>query len=135
MPLRVGLVSSAGTAAYRDFAHGLETSGYAFRVALCDVRVQGDAASRRIVWGLRRLARLDLDVIAVVRGGGARSDLAPFDTEIVARAITEMPVPVITGIGHETDRTIADDVAHTCAKTPTAAAATLDEAVDAYVER
>jgi exodeoxyribonuclease VII large subunit len=135
VPLRVGLVSSAGTAAYRDFVHGLETSGYAFRVAHCDVGVQGAAASRRIVWGLRRLARLDVDVIAVVRGGGARSDLAPFDTEIVARAITEMPVPVITGIGHETDRTIADDVAHTCAKTPTAAAATLVEAVDAYVER
>jgi exodeoxyribonuclease VII large subunit len=135
VPLRVGLVSSAGTAAYRDFLHGLEASGYAFRVAHCDVRVQGAAASHRIVWGLRRLARLEVDVIAVVRGGGARSDLAPFDTEIVARAITEMPVPVITGIGHETDRTIADDVAHTFAKTPTAAAAILVEAVDTYVER
>ncbi len=135
VPLRVGLVSSAGTAAYRDFLHGIETSGYAFRVAHCDVRVQGAAASRRIVWGLRRLASLDLDVIAVVRGGGARSDLAPFDTEIVARAITEMPVPVITGIGHETDRTIADDVAHTSAKTPSAAAVVLVDAVSAYVDR
>jgi exodeoxyribonuclease VII large subunit len=133
--LRIGLVTSGGSAAYRDFVHELERTGYAFRVAHCDVRVQGAAASRRLVWALRRLAQEELDVIVVVRGGGARSDLAPFDTEIVARAITEMPVPVLTGIGHETDRTIADDVAHTSVKTPTAAAALLVELVDAYVER
>ncbi|HEY5164863.1 MAG TPA: exodeoxyribonuclease VII large subunit, partial [Acidimicrobiia bacterium] len=135
VPLRIGLVTSGGSAAYRDFVHELEATGYAFRVAHCDVRVQGAAASRRLVWALRRLAQEELDVIVVVRGGGARSDLAPFDTEIVARAITEMPVPVLTGIGHETDRTIADDVAHTSVKTPTAAAALLVELVDAYVER
>jgi exodeoxyribonuclease VII large subunit len=135
VPLRIGLVTSGGSAAYRDFVHELERTGYAFRVAHCDVRVQGAAASRRLVWALRRLAQEELDVIVVVRGGGARSDLAPFDTEIVARAITEMPVPVLTGIGHETDRTIADDVAHTSVKTPTAAAALLVELVDAYVER
>ena len=64
--------------------------------------------------------------------GGARSDLAPFDTEIVARAITEMPVPVISGIGHEVDRTIVDAVAHTAAKTPTAAAAVIVGAIDDY---
>jgi exodeoxyribonuclease VII large subunit len=135
VPLRIGLVTSGGSAAYRDFLHELEGSPYAFRVAHCDVRVQGAAASRRVVWALRRLARLDVDAIAIVRGGGARSDLAPFDAEIVARAITEMPVPVLTGIGHETDRTIADEVAHTSAKTPTAAAAVLVERVDGYVER
>jgi exodeoxyribonuclease VII large subunit len=135
VPLRVGLVTSGGSAAYRDFLDGLEASGYAFHVAHCDVRVQGAAASRRIVWALRRLADLELDVVALVRGGGARSDLAPFDTEIVARAITEMPMPVLTGIGHETDRTVADDVAHTSTKTPTAAAALLVERVDGYVER
>ncbi|HSO95951.1 MAG TPA: exodeoxyribonuclease VII large subunit [Acidimicrobiia bacterium] len=135
VPLRVGLVTSGGSAAYRDFVHELEATGYAFRVAHCDVRVQGAAASRRLVWALRRLAREQLDVIVVVRGGGARSDLAPFDTEMVARAITEMPVPVLTGIGHETDRTVADEVAHTSVKTPTAAAALLVELVNDYVER
>ncbi len=135
VPLRVGLVASGGSAAYRDFLDGLEASGYAFHVAHCDVRVQGAAASHRIVWALRRLADRELDVIVVVRGGGARSDLAPFDAEIVARAITEMPVPVVTGIGHETDRTVADEVAHTSTKTPTAAAALLVETVEAYVER
>ena len=135
VPLRIGLVTSGGSAAYRDFLHGLDGSRHTFRVVHCDVRVQGAAASRRIVWALRRLAALDLDAIAIVRGGGARSDLAAFDSEIVARAITEMAVPVITGIGHETDRTIADEVAHTCTKTPTAAAAVLVEAVDVYLER
>jgi exodeoxyribonuclease VII large subunit len=135
VPLRIGLVTSGGSAAYRDFVHELESTAYAFRVVHCDVRVQGAAASRRLVWALRRLAQQELDVIVVVRGGGARSDLAPFDAEIVARAITEMPVPVVTGIGHETDRTIADDVAHTSVKTPTAAGVLLVELVDAYVER
>ena len=135
VPLRVGLVTSGGSAAYRDFLHELDGSGHAFRVVHCDVRVQGAAASRRIVWALRQLGDLDLDAIAIVRGGGARSDLAAFDSEIVARAITEMAVPVLTGIGHETDRTIADEVAHTCTKTPTAAAAVLVEQVDRYLER
>src|SRR3970282_1756153 len=99
------------------------------RIAHCDVRVQGGGASRRVAFALRRLAEIDLDVIRGIRGGGARSDLAAFDSEIVARAITEMPVPVLTGIGHEVDRTVADEVAHTCAKTPTAAAGVLVDLV------
>jgi exodeoxyribonuclease VII large subunit len=135
VPLRVGLVASRNSAAFRDFLHGLEATPYAFRVAHGDVRVQGGGASRRVAFALRRLAELDLDVVVVIRGGGARSDLAAFDSEIVARAITEMPVPVVTGIGHEVDRTVADDVAHTCAKTPTAAAAELVARVDAYCDR
>lgn len=134
VPLRVGLVTSGGSAAYRDFLHELEASRYAFRVAHCDVRVQGPAASRRVAWALRRLAGLDLDAVVLVRGGGARSDLAAFDAEIVARTIADFPVPVLTGIGHETDRTVADEVAHTCAKTPTAAAGVLIRAVEAYLD-
>ena len=93
VPLRVGLVTSGGSAAYHDFLQELAASGYAFRVAHADVRVQGGAASRRIAYALRRLGQLDLDVIVVVRGGGARSDLAPFDSEIVARVIAELPHP------------------------------------------
>ena len=135
VPLRVGLVTSGSSAAYRDFLHGLEESGHAFRVVHVDVRVQGTGSPRRIAYALRRLATLAVDVVVVVRGGGARSDLAPFDTEIVARAITEVPVPVLTGIGHEIDRTVADEVAHTCCKTPTAAASLLVEHVDDYVGR
>ena len=135
VPLRVGLVTSGGSAAYRDFMHGLEESEHAFRVVHADVRVQGSGSPRRIAYALRRLATLDVDVVVIVRGGGARSDLASFDTEIVARAITEMPMPVVTGIGHEIDRTVADEVAHTCCKTPTAAASLLVESVDGYEGR
>jgi exodeoxyribonuclease VII large subunit len=78
---------------------------------------------------LRRLMALDLDVVVVARGGGSRADLAAFDSEVVARAIAAMPVPVLTGIGHEVDRSVADEVAHTVAKTPTAAAAMLVDRV------
>jgi exodeoxyribonuclease VII large subunit len=81
------------------------------------------------------LAETRLDVIVLARGGGARSDLASFDSERLARLIADVPIPVITGIGHEVDRTVADEVAHTCAKTPTAAAALLVGAVDEYCAR
>src|SRR5690606_35141874 len=72
--------------------------------------------------GVASLSARACDVIAVVGGGGARTDLAAFDDEQVARVIALAPVPVITGIGHEIDRSIADEVAHTSAKTPTATA-------------
>ena len=135
VPLRVGLVTSGGSAAYHDFVQELEASAHAFRVAHVDVRVQGQGAFRRIASALRTLGALDLDVIVLARGGGSRSDLGSFDSEVVARAIAECDVPVVTGIGHEVDRTIADEVAHTCMKTPTAAAALLVDAVDDYCER
>lgn len=134
VPLRIGLVTSGGSAAYHDFMHELTRGGYAFRVAHADVRVQGAGAWRRIAYALRKVAATQVDVIVLVRGGGSRSDLAPFDAEGVARAITEMPVPVLTGIGHEVDRTVADEVAHTSAKTPTAIAALLVDAIDEYCE-
>lgn len=129
VPLRVGLVTSIGSAAYHDFVHELELSGYAFEVAAVDVRVQGSAAARRIKYGLNLFAGLAVDAVVLVRGGGARADLAPFDTDIVARAIAGMPVPVLTGVGHEIDRSVADEVAHTSCKTPTACAQVLVEQV------
>lgn len=129
VPLRIGLVTSVGSAAYHDFVHELELSGYAFRVGVVDVRVQGSAAARRIKYGLNLLAGLAVDAVVLVRGGGSRADLAPFDTDIVARAIAEMPVPVLTGVGHEIDRSVADEVAHTACKTPTACAQVLVEQV------
>ena len=74
---------------------------------------------------VRTLGRRDVDVVLVVRGGGARSDLATFDTEVVARAIATCPRPVLTGLGHEVDRSVADEVAHLALKTPTACAGEL----------
>jgi exodeoxyribonuclease VII large subunit len=137
VPLRIGLVTSAESAAYHDFLEELDASGFAFRVGVCDVRVQGANASRRVLWGLRRLAVLApaFDVIVVVRGGGSRADLAAFDSNDVARAIAAIPVPVLTGIGHEIDRTVADEVAHTASKTPTACAQVLVERVMEFVYR
>jgi exodeoxyribonuclease VII large subunit len=129
VPLRVGLVTSRGSAAYHDFVHELEASGYAWQVGVFDVRVQGAAASRRIAYVLRELARRDIDVAVLVRGGGARADLVPFDSEQVARAVAAMPVPVFVGVGHETDRSVADEVAHSSCKTPTACAQMLVQRV------
>ena len=135
VPLRIGLVTSEGSAAYHDFVHELENSGHAWQVCLADVRVQGSGAPKRLVWALRALARQRVDVVVVVRGGGSRSDLAPFDAEAVARAIAGMPMPVLTGIGHEVDRSVADEVAHTSCKTPTACAQQLVERVGEFVDR
>ena len=85
VPLRVGLITSTGSAAYHDFVHELERTGYAWRVCAVDVRVQGAAAARRIKWALSELAKIELDAVVLVRGGGSRADLAPFDSELVAR--------------------------------------------------
>jgi exodeoxyribonuclease VII large subunit len=135
VPLRVGLVTSAGSAAFHDFVQELTASGFAFEVGVVDVRVQGANASRRIVYGLRQMAMRDLDVVVLARGGGSRADLAPFDSEVVARAIAAMPVPVICGVGHETDRSVADEVAHTSCKTPTACAQLIAARVQEFATR
>jgi exodeoxyribonuclease VII large subunit len=124
VPLRVGLVTSAGSAACQDFLHELEASGLAWSVRLVDARVQGRDAESTVARGLWAAAQ-GVDVVALVRGGGARTDLAAFDSDAIARAIAALDVPVLTGIGHETDRSIADEMAHTAHKTPTAAAAFL----------
>lgn len=133
VPLRVGLITSSGSAAYHDFVDELLRSPYAWRVGVVDVAVQSAGAAQRIKWALGRLAQLDLDVVVIARGGGSRADLAPFDTELVARAIAAMDVPVFTGVGHEVDRSVADEVAHTACKTPTACAQTLVRQVDEFV--
>ncbi len=135
VPLRIGLVTSRGSAAEADFLDELARSGLAFHVIAVDVRVQGVGAPRQVASGIASAAARACDVIAVVRGGGARTDLACFDDERVARAIALCPVPVVTGIGHEIDRSVADDVAHAVAKTPTAAAQHLVERVSDYLGR
>lgn len=129
LPLRVGLVTSRGSAAHADTLHELERSGYRFTVVTTDVRVQGPDAPRLVAAALGHLARAGVDVVLVVRGGGARTDLVAFDDERVARAIATCPVPVFCGIGHEVDRSVADEVCHTSAKTPTACATALVEQV------
>ena len=131
LPLRIGLVTSRESAAYADFMHELEASGFAWHVVVADSRVQGLEATGSVVRALSALARCPIDAVIIVRGGGSRNELAVFDAEPIARAIAGMPVPVLTGIGHEVDRSIADLVAHTAFKTPTACAAHLVDQVAA----
>lgn len=128
-PLRVALVTSEGSAAHADFDHELAASGYGFDVHLYDARVQGIDAVPSLVDAVERAGRSEVDVVVVVRGGGAKTDLAAFDHERVARAIATCQLAVVVGVGHEVDRSVADEVAHTSAKTPTAAAALLVDTV------
>jgi len=133
VPLRVGVVASVGTAAWHDFHDELTRSGFGFRLVVADVRVQGDLAENMVAAGIARLAmRGSLDTIVVIRGGGARNELATFDSEKICRMIATCPVPVFTGLGHEVDRSVADEVAHTALKTPTACAGELISRVTAY---
>lgn len=126
IPLRVGVVTSVGTAAWHDFHDELQRSAIAFGLRVIDTRVQGDVAEPMIAAAIITLSRqTDLDAIVLIRGGGARNELAVFDAESIARAIARSPVPVLTGLGHEVDRSVADEVAHTTLKTPTACAGEL----------
>jgi len=132
-PLRVALLTSRGSAAAEDFLHELGTSGLGFAITLHDVRVQGREAEPTIVAALGAIDPTTTDVVALVRGGGARTDLAAFDAESIARAIAGLPVPLISGLGHEIDRAVADEVAHTSLKTPTACAAWLVDRVRSWL--
>jgi exodeoxyribonuclease VII large subunit len=119
VPLRVGLVASAGSEGYNDFVGQLQGSGLAFSVVLFGVNVQGPGAPPSIARALRAAAGSSLDLVVLVRGGGSRGDLAAFDAEPVARAIATLGVPVWTGIGHTGDRSVADIVANRAFVTPT----------------
>lgn len=132
-PLRVGVVTSTASAAWADFTHELDRSGLAFRLRVVDVRVQGEWAVEMVCAALRTLTRHDdLDVVVLIRGGGSKSDLATFDHLAIATAIATSPLPVFTGLGHEIDRSVADEVAHTSLKTPTACAGALVERVNVF---
>lgn len=134
-PLRIGLVTSDGSAACHDVVHELESSGLGFRVTVAHATVQGNGAEASILAALARAISSRPDVVFLVRGGGARTDLATFDGERIARAIAAAPVPVLTGIGHEIDTSVADAVAHTTYKTPTACAAAVVDHVRAAAAR
>ncbi|MEJ5222424.1 MAG: exodeoxyribonuclease VII large subunit, partial [Tepidiforma sp.] len=122
-PLRIGLVTSPGGAALHDVQFVLRKRWPVATLVFAPAQVQGEQAPGQVVAALRRLAQEpDLDLILVTRGGGAAEDLHAFNDERVARAIYASPHPVVTGVGHETDVTIADLVADLRAATPSAAA-------------
>ncbi len=125
LPRRIGVITSISGAALRDFLRVLHRRHPRMPVLVCDARVQGDGASYEVVRALARLARTNVDVIVITRGGGSIEDLWAFNEEMVARAIHACPVPVVSAIGHEVDFTIADFVADLRAPTPSAAAEVL----------
>jgi exodeoxyribonuclease VII large subunit len=134
VPLRVGLISAPGSAAYQDFTTVLLQSGFSFDITFAEARMQGQDTESTIAAALERLARAPLDVVCIVRGGGSKTDLVYFDSEKICRAIAACPVPVLTGIGHEIDLSLADMVAHRHFKTPTDCAKFLEaRLVEAWV--
>lgn len=123
---RVGLVAAAtGGAGHADFIGRLVAAGGPFQVVEQRATMQGPDAPGEIARALNRLVGDGVEVVVITRGGGATSELAAFDSEAVARAIASCAVPVIVAVGHSTDHTVADEVAHTSLATPTAAAAWL----------
>ncbi len=139
-PQTVAVVTSANAAAWGDIQRTLGMRYPGLRVLLSPAIVQGEQAPKSIVQAIDRVVRDGrAEVLILARGGGASEDLVCFNQEIVVRAIATCPIPIITGIGHERDESLADLVADHCAHTPTAAAARsvpdLDELYDAHRDR
>jgi exodeoxyribonuclease VII large subunit len=123
LPRRIGVVTSPTGAAIRDVLHILKRRSCGIPVLLYPVQVQGGVAAAQIARTIRRAsARAECDVLILVRGGGSLEDLWAFNEESVARAIYDSAIPIVTGIGHEVDFTIADFVADVRAPTPSGAA-------------
>ena len=141
LPQRVAVISSPTAAGYDDFCDQLAANayGFVFYTHLFPSPMQGAKVEEGIIAALGMIARnLDLwDVVVIIRGGGATSDLSCFDTYDLANNCAQFPLPIITGIGHHRDDTLLDIVAHTRVKTPTAAAELLVHAMAAqaaYIE-
>lgn len=121
-PRQIGVVTSPEAAALRDILNVLRRRYPLARVILSPTLVQGNDASPQIAAAIKSFRHVDVDLIIVARGGGSLEDLWAFNEEVVARAIYDAHVPIISGVGHETDVTIADYVADHRAPTPSAAA-------------
>lgn len=134
LPQRIAVISSPTAAGYGDFCHQLQSNsrGFYFYTELFPALMQGDRVEESVLAALDNVnARLpEFDVVVIIRGGGAASDLSGFDTYLLAAACAQFPLPIITGIGHERDDTVLDSVAHTRVKTPTAAAEFLIESMN-----
>ena len=130
--LRIAIVSSDTAAGYQDFMNELCRNTYRFETTLFRSLMQGDAADESIVAALSAIAAREdeFDVVAIIRGGGSTSDLALFDSYLIASYVAQFPLPIFSGIGHDKDVSVVDMVAHTSLKTPTAVATKLVEMAD-----
>jgi exodeoxyribonuclease VII large subunit len=136
LPRKIGVVTSLDGAAIRDILNVLKRRHANAHVIIRPARVQGEGAAGEIAIGLRAIARVPgVDVVIVGRGGGSIEDLWAFNTEIVARAIAAVKVPVVSAVGHESDVTIADFVADLRAPTPSAAAEMVVARTDEFAGR
>jgi exodeoxyribonuclease VII large subunit len=126
VPQKIAIVSSMTAAGYEDFVDQLlgNSYGYKFYIHLFPAVMQGENAEQSIIGSLEKIFEFEshFDAVVIIRGGGSKSDLACFDSYDLAYHVSQFPLPVITGIGHEQDDTITDLVAHTRLKTPTAVA-------------
>uniref|UniRef100_UPI00321674D1 exodeoxyribonuclease VII large subunit n=1 Tax=uncultured Draconibacterium sp. TaxID=1573823 RepID=UPI00321674D1 len=138
VPQKIAVISSATAAGYQDFINQLETNdyGFVFYTKLFEAYMQGAEAVPSVIHALERIFQYEdfFDAVVIIRGGGATADLSSFDNYDLAMNITQFPLPVITGIGHEKDDTIIDLVAHTRLKTPTAVAEFLVNGVGRFYE-
>ena len=126
---RIAIISSATAAGYQDFCREIADGGYDFRLTLFEAVVQGERAEDSVIDALSRIAEREeeFDVAVLIRGGGSTSDLSCFNSYRLCAYVAQFPLPVLTGIGHLKDESVADMVAHTPLKTPTAVAAWLTQ--------
>ncbi|MGE4619133.1 MAG: exodeoxyribonuclease VII large subunit [Planctomycetota bacterium] len=130
VPLRVGVITSPGSDAWKDLIHELQSSGFSFDVTLHGVHVQGERTEKEVLAALAYFEKhaAQHDVVLLVRGGGSRTDLLSFDTLPLALAVAQHPLKIVIGIGHQADRSVLDEIAHS-EKTPTAVGQALIERV------
>lgn len=141
LPRRIAVISSENAAGYGDFMQQLHSnaSGYTFCTTLFAAAMQGKDAETSIISALEKIYACanEFDAVAILRGGGSQSDLACFDSYLLASNVAQFSLPIITGIGHDRDVSVVDLVAHTMLKTPTAAAEFLVEKMaeqDTYLQ-
>lgn len=134
VPQRVAVVSSANAAGYQDFCKEIARSAYRVELTLFDAFMQGHGAEDSIIEALERVAERadEFDVVALIRGGGSQSDLACFNSYRLCAHVAQFPLPVVTGIGHDKDESVADMVAARRLKTPTAVAAWVVEELSEF---
>jgi exodeoxyribonuclease VII large subunit len=137
VPQKIAVISSQTAAGYEDFINQLNNNpqGYIFYTRLFQANMQGSDTGRSIIAALDEIAAYEalFDAVVIIRGGGGKIDLSSFDDYDLAYYITQFPIPVIAGIGHERDESVVDIVAYTSCKTPTAVAEFLIQQADFFM--